>query len=232
MEVFQRYEYKYLLTRSQQAQILRAMAPYMEPERYFHSSIRNLYYDTPDFRLIRESLSQPLYKEKLRLRSYGPAGPDGEVFAELKKKYDGIVFKRRVSMPRDHALAGLAGTIPLPDCQIGREIGYALQRWQDLAPAVFLSYERDAYRTPEGDFRLTFDDSILWRRDCLSLDAECFGDPILPRDTVLMELKLQGAMPLWMARELSRQGIRRTGFSKYGEAYTQILRMKGTKRYA
>ena len=97
--VFKRYEIKYLMTHSQRDAVLEAMEPYMSMDAYGHSSIRNIYYDTPDFRLIRESLDKPVYKEKLRVRSYGPASAGDEVFVELKKKVQGVVYKRRIAMP-------------------------------------------------------------------------------------------------------------------------------------
>lgn len=220
---FQRYEYKYLLTKKQQETILRGIEPYMRPDAFPHSSIRNIYYDTPDDRLIRTSLSQPIYKEKLRIRSYGKAGAESQVFVELKKKYDGIVYKRRLTMPRDEAFRALAGECPLPDSQIGREIGAFLQHYPNLQPKAALRYERDSFAETDGDFRLTFDQEIRYSYDCLSLNG--WGERLLPEDWVLMELKLPTAMPIWMARLLSDQEIYKTRFSKYGTAYENRLRM-------
>ena len=107
--VFKRYEIKYLMDRRQRDGILRAIAPYMSIDSYGHCSICNIYYDTPNFRLIRESLEKPVYKEKLRLRSYGPAGPEDTVFVELKKKYKSVVYKRRISLPLAPGIQFLAG---------------------------------------------------------------------------------------------------------------------------
>ena len=120
--IFQRYESKYLMTLSQQQTVLAAMRPYMEPDVYSHSSIRNLYLDTPDFRLIRRSLERPVYKEKLRIRSYGRAENTDMVFVELKKKYRSVVYKRRISLPQDQALACFSKTRPWPDSQIGTDV--------------------------------------------------------------------------------------------------------------
>lgn len=94
--VFRRYELKYILTLSEKETILEAMRPYMELDRYGRTTIRNIYFDTGNYRLIRHSIEKPLYKEKLRVRSYAKASPDGTVFAELKKKYDGVIYKRRL----------------------------------------------------------------------------------------------------------------------------------------
>lgn len=232
--IFKRYELKYLVTKEQRDEILWAMEPYMTADRFFHSSIRNIYCDTPNYRLIRQSLDKPVYKEKLRLRSYGPAGMGDEIFVELKKKYESVVYKQRLEMPQKQALEALMGKAPLPDSQIGREIDATLQFYQELIPRVFLSYERDAYHAWDSDFRLTFDDCIRYRTQALTLDSDPWGEALLDGDTVLMELKIPDSMPLWMASLLSRLGIVKASFSKYGAAYQQILlnQQKGILRYA
>ena len=232
--VFQRYEFKYLLTRGQQARLLSAAGARLRPDEYSHSSIRNLYLDTPDFRLIRRSLEKPVYKEKLRLRSYGRADREHPVFMELKKKYRSIVYKRRLTLPYDRALDCLTGDCPWPETQIGREIGYAMDFYPDLEPRVFLSYERDSWYAPESGLRITFDDAIRFRTADLTLDSDLWGTALLRPDQVLMELKAPGAIPLWMVRLLTEMGLYKTSFSKYGTAYQILLEQeyKGGKRYA
>ena len=233
--VFKRYEIKYLLSRRQRDALLREMAPRMALDCYGRSTIRNVYYDTPDFLLIRRSLEKPVYKEKLRVRSYGRAAEESPVFVELKKKYQGVVYKRRIILPQAQARACLAGKSPLPDSQIGREIAYALAYYQALRPAMFLSYAREAYAPQDGSaFRVTFDEDIRYRTSALTLDSDCRGRALLPPDTVLMELKTPDAVPLWMAHALSAQGVRRTSFSKYGAAYQEMCRSLygGECRYA
>lgn len=131
--VFARKELKYRLTASQDRFLREALAPYVTPDRYGESTICNIYYDTPDFRLIRKSIEKPVYKEKLRLRSYGPAGPDDATFLELKKKYKGIVYKRRISLSERDAMNYLNGTSPLPEKgQISRELDWFLAFYGDL----------------------------------------------------------------------------------------------------
>lgn len=233
--VFQRYEFKYLMTRKQLQAVLLAAKPHIVPDEYSHSSIRNIYLDTPDFRLIRRSLEKPVYKEKIRLRSYGTAEPGDDVFVELKKKCRSVVYKRRLSMEREQAMACVFGKASWPDTQIGGELAYAMEFYGNLRPAVFLSYERDAYHGIEDpQLRMTFDTRILYRRQGLSLGAEPWGVPLLGPDQVLMELKVAGGLPLWLARVLSSQGVYKTTFSKYGTAYQDIMRreQKGGRRYA
>lgn len=223
--VFQRYELKYLLTREQKSAVISAMASHMEPDSFGRSTIRNLYYDTDTYRLIRRSLDGPVYKEKLRVRSYRTAGPDDEVFIELKKKYQSVVYKRRTVILEKEAADYLAGKIPAPrPCQITDEIDYFRQFYKTLAPRVFLSYEREAfYEKGNGSFRVTFDENILWRTTDLSLQAGIYGENILKTGQTLMELKTAGGIPLWMVDILTGQRLQKTSFSKYGSAYMTML---------
>lgn len=223
--VFQRYEIKYLLTREQKDAVLSAMAPHMEPDSFGRSTIRNLYYDTDNYRLVRRSLERPLYKEKLRVRSYHTAKPDDEVFIELKKKYHSVVYKRRTGIREKEAADYLAGRITAPKrCQITDEIDYFCQFYETLAPRVFLSYEREAFfEKGNGSFRMTFDENILWRTTDLSLEAGIYGENILKPGQTLMELKIAGGIPLWMVDILTSEGLRKVSFSKYGNAYTTMF---------
>lgn len=233
--VFQRYEIKYLLNRRQKAKVLQAMEPYMEPDGYGRSTIRNIYYDTDNYRLIRTSLEKPVYKEKLRVRSYQKAASVDRVFVELKKKYDSVVYKRRIHIAEAHAMAYLAGGLPaLVHTHITEEIDYFLEFYGTLAPRVFLSYEREAFYTRDsGEFRVTFDENILFREEDLSLGCGVYGEALLKPEYTLMEIKTPGAIPLWMVKALTEGKIHKTSFSKYGSAYqTMFLREKGKIVYA
>lgn len=221
--VFKRYELKYLLTEDQKKKLLEEMEPYMEPDCYGRTTISSIYFDTEDYRLIRRSIEKPAYKEKLRVRSYGKAEADSTVFVELKKKYDHVVYKRRIPLPEKEAMEWVTGKKHCSaDTQISEEVDYFLTYYRNLRPSALLSYEREAFCSKDGsDFRVTFDDTILYREEDLSLEAEVYGEPILPDGMVLMELKCPGAIPLWMAHVLSREKIYRTSFSKYGTAYSK-----------
>ena len=224
--VFKRYELKYLLDPVQKERILDAMRAHMEPDRYGRTTIRNIYFDTDTYRLVRRSIEGPVYKEKLRVRSYSRALPDSSVFVELKKKYDGVVYKRRLTMPEHDAMRWIAGEDGLaPDTQIGREIASFLTYYRTLRPACFLSYEREAYASFDGsDFRVTFDENILSRQSDMSLTQGVWGTPLLAPDRTLMEIKTSGAIPLWMVRAMTEAKAAKVSFSKYGEAYrTQIF---------
>ena len=222
--VFQRYELKYLLTPEQKTAVLTAMADQMRLDQYGRTTIRNLYFDDDSYRLIRRSIEKPSYKEKLRVRSYGRAEHDSPVFVELKKKYDGVVYKRRVSLPEHVAMDWLTGGKRPADSQICREIDYFIEFYKGLHPSVFLSYEREAYFPLNGrEFRVTFDENIFARREDLSLTSDAYGFAVLPEGRTLMEIKCHGAIPLWMASVLSKNKIYKTSFSKYGRTYVDYL---------
>jgi hypothetical protein len=223
--VFKRYELKYLMTRKQQKAVLEAMLPYMKLDDFGHTTIRNIYFDTDSYRLARRSIEKPIYKEKLRIRSYKQATEIDKVFVELKKKYDEVVYKRRESITLNDMENWLGNGAGFPKkTQIGREIDYFFEYYKTLAPKVFLSYEREAFYSIDGsDFRVTFDENILARMEELSLASDVWGEKLIDDNMVLMEIKTSGGIPLWMTKVLTQQKIYKTSFSKYGTAYENMI---------
>lgn len=225
MNVFRRRELKFLVDEQQRQLLEQVMRQRMVPDKYGRSTICNLYYDTPDFRLIRHSLEKPVYKEKLRLRSYGRAEPGVDVFLEMKKKYKGIVYKRRIHVTEEEAKAFMERRGALPkDNQIAREMVYFRDFYRDLTPRVYLSYEREAWFDPEDSgFRMTLDRNICFRTTDLSLAAPISGQAILPPNMSLLEVKASGGIPMWLTEHLSHHKIHKQSFSKYGRAYMELL---------
>ena len=201
------------------------MQPYMESDRYGRTTIRNIYYDTDSYRLIRRSIEKPTYKEKLRVRSYSKANAESTVFVELKKKYKHIVYKRRLALLEREAVQWLYGNGSCPrNTQIAKEITYFMEYYETLRPSVFLAYDREAYCSKDGsDFRITFDDTILCRQSDCSLGSEIYGVSLLEPNKVLMEIKCAGGIPIWLIHLLSEQQIYKTSYSKYGAAYQTII---------
>lgn len=233
---FQRKEVKFLICPEQAAQLLERICDRIEPDAFPHSSISNLYYDTPDYLLIRRSLEKPDFKEKLRLRCYRTPNAASESFPEIKRKVGGIVYKRRACLPYGEAAKALrCGAIP-NDGQVFREIEWMYRVYTGLAPAMAIFYERDSFRGREDpELRLTFDREIRWRTEQLDLSAGVYGELLLPEEKQLLEVKIPGAMPLWLAQAMSECGIRRTSFSKYGRAYETMLhrsQIQEVKKYA
>lgn len=231
---FKRYEIKYRLTEEQVAHLMQAMAPYMVPDAWGPSTVMNVYYDTPNSLLVRRSLDKPLYKEKVRVRTYGSLRPGEPVFLELKKKSEGVVYKRRATMDMQRASAFLAGRGD-PQDQIERELDFAIKRYGGLVPAAFIAYDREAfYATDDHEFRITFDRRVRYRTGDLDLASGDAGTQILPDGQVLLEVKCLGAMPLWLVRFLSAERIYKTTFSKYGTAYAleQARAVKPARHFA
>ncbi len=229
---FRRVELKFLLTEEDCAALQPLLERHMRPDVYGHTTVRNVYCDTDSFRLARRSLEKPLYKEKLRLRSYAAAAPDDPVFVEIKKKYDGIVYKRRLQLPEGQAELCFRNGAPLPvRSQIASEIDYFRSFYRTLHPVVFLSYERDAfYGADDPEFRVTFDREILARTDRLSLREEPDGVPLTEEGTVLAEVKVSGGIPLWLTHFLTERRIFKTSFSKYGTAYRLLCTPAAAKK--
>ena len=229
-KVFKRYEIKYMLTREQKDRVVKAIEPYMMMDNFGRSTIRNIYFDTDDYILARHSIAKPDFKEKLRIRSYSRVTHDDTVFVELKRKFDHVVYKRRISLAESDAMSWTTmrcsgsktdnGYTQIPD-----EINYFLDYYRNLRPAVFLSYDREAYRMRDknDEFRLTFDENVLCRDYDMSLTAEVGGTHVLEPGKVLMELKCPGGIPLWMVEILNEEKLYKTSFSKYGTVYTNLI---------
>lgn len=222
--VMKRYELKYLLTGEQTAFLRQKLRSRMEADQYGKTSIASLYYDTPTYRLIRASLEKPLFKEKIRLRSYGIATEESPVFLELKRKAYGVVYKRRVqsTLPLVHKFFSGEGDI-CAGGQINSEIKTFRDYYKTLVPACLIIYDRTAYFEPGGDLRLTIDENPRYRADHLTLTESMDGISLLDEGWTILEVKVQEAMPLWLAEILSEGQIRKGSFSKYGEAYRQQL---------
>lgn len=233
-QAFDRYEKKYLLTPEQNRFLQERLIPYFKADPYGLHTICSVYYDTEDFSIIRQSCSKPVYKEKLRLRSYttpgAPApGPDSPVFLELKKKFDGIVNKRRISMnlqqAQDYLSDGILPPKEIAESQIFREIDWFVQRWQP-SRAVLVAYDRIALQgLTEAVPRMTFDQNIRWRTEHPDPAYGSEGQPLWPEKTgtVLMEIKIPGAIPVWLARLLNEAGVYPASFSKIGSIYKAYL---------
>lgn len=223
--VFKRYESKYIISEEQYSAVREMLLKYTVPDQYGETSVCSVYYDTPDRRLIRTSLKKPVYKEKLRLRSYGIPNDGSVCFLELKKKYKGVVFKRRIAADYMSAVSYMNGNgNGIKPSQIKNEIDYFKSYYGELSPAQDIFYRRTAfYDRADPNVRITFDSDILARNYDLDLKNGIYGENILESGLYLMEIKTAGAMPLWVAQMLTEFEIFPTSFSKYGTAYKNGL---------
>lgn len=229
--IFKRVEKKYLLTAPERASLLEKISPMLVPDKYGHSTVSSLYLDTPDFRIIRASIEAKLwehaYKEKLRLRTYGLPTEQSKAFLEIKKKYKGVVYKRRISLSLADAVEYINGGEKPPDSQIMREIDYAMMYYSHPKPMAVVSYERDAFFVRDlPALRITFDSEVRYRNYDLDLTHGAYGKSLLEEGFSLMEIKTDGAMPLWLSRALDELKIYPASFSKYGKAYLDIINEK------
>ena len=231
-KIFKRYEYKYMLTLEQQSELKEVMKQYMIADAFGRSTICNLYFDTPQYLLIRRSIENHVYKEKIRLRTYGQATPETNAFIESKKKYKKVVYKRRISASYEDAMQYLCQRADvIPHSQICSELDYALSLYQEIQPAMYLSYEREAfYGKDDHELRIIFDRHILWRTEELNLTSPVYGRELLQPGQVLTEIKIGHAMPLWLNHFLTEHHIYRTSFSKYGTVYKTLLMEAGQKK--
>ncbi len=233
IEVFNRFEKKYFVTEEQLGRVLDVIESRMEPDKHNIDrqvyTIRNIYFDTEDNQLIRNSLAKPLYKEKIRLRTYAGAGKEAKAFLEIKKKFNGLVNKRRTKMEAGEAIAFVenGGKIiykPYMNPQVVKELSYMVSRYR-LKPKVMIAYDRLAYfEKGNPDLRVSLDTNIRTRRDELDMNAGSHGRLLLPRNIWLMEIKTARAMPVWLTELLAEEGIRRVSFSKYGTEYKNYLK--------
>ena len=225
--VMKRYERKYILTKEQLKFLQSSLLSHMVIDEYGKTSIASIYYDTPDYRLIRASIEKPAYKEKLRLRSYGLAKDDSPVYLEIKRKAEGIVYKRRIKTTEKEAHNFLMNkSNSIGDNQIANELLYFRNYYGILEPKIMIAYDRTSYAEVEGDIRLTIDENPRYRSYDLNLHTSMDGQSLLPSGGAILEIKVQQEMPLWLVSILSEGKIYQSSFSKVGEAYKRIMTNK------
>ena len=222
---FNRLEKKFILTEEQYLRIKEEIDKRFDPDEYGETTICNLYYDTPDYLLITRSVEKPIFKEKLRLRTYGVPKETSTGFAEVKRKYNGVVYKRRITMPLGDAMKFLRDEIDIENpTQISKEIKHFLRFYKNLSPMFYISYDRSAFfGKDDRDFRITFDKNLTWRNYDLDLTKGVYGEKLLKDGEVLMEVKVPTAIPLWLTEILSDLKVYTKSFSKVGNAFMRLI---------
>lgn len=221
-DFFRRVEKKYIITRDQYLKLKEEIKDKMKEDEHGKSTICNIYFDTEQYELIRHSITKPVYKDKIRLRSYNIPTLESTIYLEIKRKCDGVVSKRRIEMTLNNFYEQLEND-KAENSQVKKELDYYFSHY-NLKPTMFLSYYRRAYYDKENqDFRITFDSNIIARNYDLEIEKGNFGTNILQEDKYIMEIKTLGAIPIWFVKLLDELKICPCGFSKYGEAYTQLV---------
>lgn len=229
LTTFQRYEKKFYVTRAQYERLLPVILENMDPDQYCLDgksyNLVNLYFDDDDDSVIKNSILKPRYKEKLRLRCYGPPSSDDTiVYFEIKSKLYGTVVKRRAGMRYAEALEYIeTGKRPPTDIYIYRQVLDEideLRRRKPCKPRLIISYDRHAYfMRSDPTVRLTFDENIMTKRDDLDLSHYKGGRFLIPPDDLILEIKIPDSIPLWLSKALSDESVFITSFSKYGHEY-------------
>lgn len=221
MNFFRRVEQKYVLTEDEYHKLFNEIKQYIEKDKYYQSTICNIYFDNESDDLIVKSMEKPIYKEKVRIRSYNTPNVNDHVFLELKGKYKGVVFKRRVSIKLSDLYKYIeTGEIPnTSNKQIMNEIDYIIRKY-NLKPKIYLAYDRlSFYDKNDVNFRITFDSNLRSRNNNLKLELGDGGILYKTNKFYIMELKSLTAIPLWFIKILSRLKIYPKSFSKYGNIY-------------
>lgn len=238
---FKRREKKILFDISLTEPLKQRIEEYMNADPYNKDGkpymICNLYFDNENNDVIRNSVQLPKFKEKLRLRSYGTPNADSKVFLEIKKKLNGIGTKRRAKIKLSEVYDFLEHRNYPQDTkyintQVLKEIDYYLSH-TPVEPVAYVSYMRYAYFGKEDpDFRVTFDFDIISRRHDLSLESGRYGDPLLPPDLALLEVKFAGAVPYWFVQIMNEFGLSFHTFSKIGtDLKKNVLKKNGIDEF-
>jgi len=222
INTFHRQEVKYVLSHKQYSSILDIIKQHVPPDVFSNYLVQSLYFDTDNWDIVRHSISKPIFKEKLRLRCYGIPGASSTIYLELKKKYKGIVHKRRIEFPMEFLNNKTAREIVTKDTsQTGRELEFYL-RTNQVYEKAHISYIRTAF-SDDGGLRITFDTNLLFRTTMLDYAHPGDGLPIIPNDFVIMEVKTLGGIPIWLANFLSKLYIFPKSFSKIGTGYKKYI---------
>lgn len=216
--IFQRVEEKYFMDKKTKDLFFNNIKKYIDKDKYYESEILSIYFDNDNKDIVRRSLDKPIYKDKIRLRSYGTPTLDSNVFLEIKNKYQGVTGKRRIMLTLGEFYDYFYNN-KMIDSQIMKEIDY-LFKYYDLKPNCFVSYDRLSYKgKKDEDLRITVDSNLKGRTKDLKLEDGNYGEKYFKDDVYIMEIKTLNSMPLWLTKELSELKIFPISFSKYGEIY-------------
>lgn len=218
---FVREEQKYYIEEIKYNLLIERIGGYLEKDKYFQEKICSLYFDNSDDELVLKSLNKPIYKEKIRLRSYNVPNYNDKVFLEIKKKYKGVVYKRRIIIRYKEALEYINSNKKIDDSQIFKEINYCFIKY-NLKPKMNIVYDRDSYYLKEDrSFRITFDYNVKASKDLFIFD-ELKNEKNFTKGYYIMELKSTKGMPIWLLKTLNELKIYPTNFSKYGKIYQKM----------
>lgn len=227
---FKRVETKYLVPEDIYQDFLKDLMENMKEDKYPHSTISNIYYDTADFQIIQDSLAKKNKREKIRVRYYD-AHPTSKslAFLEIKEKdEEGVGHKLRLASTGEN-ITGLLGdglSFAGMDAEVGMNIRKLRDRYPGIGPSMYIYYDRYSLKERKNieghdyqKIRITFDRNLIFRDYDLESIEQKKGEALLPDQAVLMEIKAPGQKPDWLQSLLDQYGILQVKFSKYAAAY-------------
>jgi hypothetical protein len=250
-DTFERLELKYLIDEATAGHIRRALPALCDPDPFMDQAaglppgywIYSLYLDSPGRRLHQAKLHQEGDRFKLRARHYGQDGP---VHLEIKRKVIDVIHKTRVTVARHQVSDAAHGFAPPlgrhPTAQRYLDLFAYLQARLGALPSAMIRYRREAWISRVDRYaRVTFD-----RRICARAPRGPQGWDLSPteglwhslddawvlnglRSPVVLELKCETRVPLWMSRLIREAGLTRSGYSKYTWGLIMLeLQARGT----
>lgn len=223
-KVFQREEVKYLINEEKKNLLLEKIKDKIEQDKYYQTTICNIYFDNDNDDLIINSLEKPVFKEKIRLRSYKIPEMEDDVFLEIKNKYKGVVSKRRTKLKLKDYYKYLNNN-EYKNTQIMKEIDYYIKYYQ-LKPKIFIAYDRLSFKAKDNShLRITIDANLRSRTTDLNLELGDAGKKLFKSNYYILEIKSLTALPIWLTSTLSELKIYPISFSKYGSIYKNLKEM-------
>ena len=228
------FEHKFVLTPDAAAALLERVRPHLSPIEFDAARpeawTRTTYLDTSDLRYLRSS-ETPTHR-RLRVREYaaaplgGPPVLTGRCFIELKENTGSVRTKIRCEAPSDDILALLRGEVPSgrnADARTSAAWLAILKRVieERPLPQVTTWYRRESHGA--RGVRITFDSNVTFCDPGLPGHA---GEPATPGrvleriDSTVVEVKLTGAAPAWLAPALLEKESH--GFSKFQRAMQAV----------
>ena len=222
---FNRYELKYVLTHREYLRILNDLEEFLDRDRHAGAEgiyrVASLYYDSLDFSCYRNKVDGIKYRRKLRLRIY----KDSDIshgFVEIKQRINRTVQKRRLRLPIDEAKALCSGEdigidrFDTIDRATASEVLYLVQD-MGMKPKCIISYHRRPFEGSRYDYglRITFDTHLKSRIHELDITAECSDRFFLAPDIVVMEVKINEKIPIWLTSIIGAHQCNLQRVSKY-----------------
>ncbi len=225
IEIFSRKEQKYLITQRQYEQLVEQLEPRMRSDKNGTNgryTVTSLYFDNDKKDIYFETKNKLKYRQKLRLRVYDDATEESVAFFEVKQKHKKVVNKRRLLMPLSEAYRyledGENANLPsyqTSNHQVLKEIDH-FKRFYNLKPAMVVSYDRHAlHGVNDAELRVTFDFNLRCRSEDLKLENGPYGENFIDPDLVILEVKVDHSVPLWLARILQNLQCEQRSASKF-----------------